>query len=45
MYMNIGGSELNASFADITERAFWAPKPWDADYFEYMKDKHRSENK
>ena len=34
MYMNIGGSELNASFADITERAFWAPKPWDADYFE-----------
>ena len=44
MYMNIGGSELNASFADITERAFWAPKPWDADYFDYMEKKKKEEN-
>ena len=42
--MNIGGSELNASFADITERAFWAPKPWDADYFDYMEKKKKDES-
>ena len=39
MYMNIGGTELNATFTDITEKAFWSPKPWDPDYFDYMEQK------
>jgi anaerobic ribonucleoside-triphosphate reductase activating protein len=45
MYMNISNnSDLNATFIDITEKAFWAPKPWDVDYFDYFEEK-KKENK
>lgn len=41
MYMKVSGNDKNASFADITEKAFWAPKPWDPDYFEYLENKEK----
>ena len=44
MYMNISSKndDLNAIFVDITEKAFWAPKPWDVNYFDYMEEKERN---
>ena len=45
MFMNIGSDELNAQFTDITETAFWAPKPWDVDYFDYLEEKKKLNEK
>ena len=35
MYMNLSGDKLNATFIDITKKAFWSPKPWEDDYYEF----------
>lgn len=45
LYMNISSNndDLKASFVDITEKAFWAPKPWDVDYFDYMEEKEKNQ--
>ena len=42
IYLNVGTDELNAKFTDITEYAFWAPKPWDVDYFDYLEEKEKN---
>lgn len=41
LYMKVDGGELNASFVDITEKAFWAPKPWEKEYFDYIENKEK----
>lgn len=42
MYLKVSGDELNPAFIDITEKAFWSPKPWDPDYFDYIETKEKT---
>ena len=35
---------LNASFCDITEKAFREPKPWEPDYFDYIENNKKQNN-
>ena len=45
LYLKVNGDYLNASFVDITEKAFWMPKPWDVNYFDYLEKKEKEQNK